>query len=73
VEGLSKFHVWIIKKLDGKWQVPIPAGEPIDHPDDFYTYVGIGQVIDSEEGEIISYNYTLNKAKEVKDILPLIS
>ncbi len=37
------------------------------HPEDFYAYVGMGQVINSNEGEMISYQYALNKAKEAKD------
>ena len=35
------------------------------YPENFICYVGIGQVINSDMGEKISYNYTLSKAKEL--------
>ena len=38
-----------------------------NNPDDFYAYVGMGQVINSSEGELISYQYALSKAKEALD------
>lgn len=41
VEGLSRFHTWITEKTGGRWQEPVPAGEPIDHPDDYYTRVSV--------------------------------
>lgn len=37
------------------------------NPNDFYAYVGVGQELKSYEGELISYRYTLNKAKEVNN------
>jgi pimeloyl-ACP methyl ester carboxylesterase len=37
------------------------------HPEEFYAYIGMGQVINSNEGELISYQYALRKAKEAKD------
>jgi pimeloyl-ACP methyl ester carboxylesterase len=37
------------------------------NPENFICYVGVGQVIHSERGEIISYNYTLEKAKEANN------
>lgn len=43
-----------------------------NHPDDFYAYIGMGQVINSQEGEMISYNYALGKAGAcgVKVVMP---
>ena len=37
------------------------------HPEEFYAYIGMGQVINSIEGELMSYQYALQKAKEAKD------
>ncbi len=39
------------------------------HPEDFYAYVGMGQVINSNEGELISYRYALRKANEENDTM----
>lgn len=39
------------------------------HPKDFYAYIGMGQVINSNEGELISYQYAFRKAKEANDTL----
>jgi pimeloyl-ACP methyl ester carboxylesterase len=38
------------------------------YPENFIAYVGIGQELCSYEGELISYQYTLNKAKELNNI-----
>ena len=38
------------------------------HPENFIAYVGIGQELSSYEGELISYQYTLNKAKELNNV-----
>ncbi|MFC2139802.1 TolB family protein [Bacteroidota bacterium] len=40
-EGLSKFHTWMTEKLNGNWQAPVPMGQPIDHPDDYYTRLSV--------------------------------
>ena len=37
------------------------------HPQWFYAYVGVGQIVNMQEGEKISYNYTMQKAKEYGD------
>lgn len=34
------------------------------YPDDFYAYIGIGQVVNGRMNEEISYNYTLNMAQK---------
>ena len=34
------------------------------HPEYLHAYIGMGQVVNSKEGEMISYRYTLEKAKE---------
>ncbi len=35
------------------------------HPENFIAYVGVSQELSSYEGELISYQYALNKAKEL--------
>jgi pimeloyl-ACP methyl ester carboxylesterase len=37
------------------------------HPEDLYAYIGMGQIVNMREGELLSYNYTLDKAKEAND------
>jgi pimeloyl-ACP methyl ester carboxylesterase len=37
-------------------------------PDNFTAYVGVGQELSSYEGELISYHYTLNKARELNKV-----
>jgi pimeloyl-ACP methyl ester carboxylesterase len=37
------------------------------HPDDLYAYIGMGQVVNMEESELISYHYTLERAREADD------
>lgn len=37
------------------------------NPENFMAYVGIGQELASYEGELISYKYSLDKAKELKN------
>jgi pimeloyl-ACP methyl ester carboxylesterase len=37
------------------------------HPEYIHAYVGMGQVANMKEGEIVSYNYTLKKAQEAGD------
>lgn len=38
------------------------------NPENFIAYVGIGQELASFEGELISYQYTLKKAKELNNV-----
>lgn len=51
IEIESKFYTWITEKVDGVWQDPIPAGAPIDHPDDYYTRVSV-----SSDGTLIKHS-----------------
>jgi len=37
------------------------------YPEDFYAYIGMGQVISMAEGEVASYNYALNRAIDSND------
>ena len=37
------------------------------HPEYIHTYVGMGQVANMNEGEMVSYNYTLKRAQEAGD------
>ncbi|HLY68159.1 MAG TPA: alpha/beta hydrolase [Puia sp.] len=40
-------------------------------PEDLYAYVGVGQVIDGSENEIISLQYTIDQAKKRADTIAL--
>lgn len=48
-------HSW--GSLLGTWTVQ-------KYPDDYYAYIGIGQVANSPEGERVSYEFVLHEAKE---------
>ncbi|UCE08085.1 MAG: alpha/beta hydrolase, partial [bacterium] len=37
------------------------------HPNDLYAFIGMGQVVNMKKSELISYRYTLEKAKEADD------
>jgi pimeloyl-ACP methyl ester carboxylesterase len=37
------------------------------YPNDLYTFIGMGQVVNIKKSELISYHYTLEKAKETND------
>jgi len=37
------------------------------HPEDFLAYVGIGQVVDMQQNEALSYEYVLNTARQRND------
>lgn len=37
------------------------------HPDYLHAYIGMGQVVDMREAEMISYRYTVEKAREAED------
>lgn len=37
------------------------------HPEDLHTYIGMGQVVSSKEGENLSYRYTLDQAGKAED------
>jgi pimeloyl-ACP methyl ester carboxylesterase len=38
------------------------------HPNDLYAFVGMGQAVNMSKSELISYQYTLEKAKEADDL-----
>ena len=37
------------------------------HPEDLYAFIGMGQVVNMREGEMTSYRYTVEKAREAGD------
>ena len=39
-----------------------------EYPENFIAYLGVAQELSSYEGELISYQYTLNKAKELNNV-----
>jgi pimeloyl-ACP methyl ester carboxylesterase len=38
------------------------------HPENYIAYVGVGQELAAYEGELLSYQYTLDKAKEQNNV-----
>jgi pimeloyl-ACP methyl ester carboxylesterase len=49
-------HSW--GSLLGIWTVQ-------KHPEDYFAYIGVGQVVDSSRGELISYEYVLEEARRI--------
>jgi pimeloyl-ACP methyl ester carboxylesterase len=41
------------------------------HPENYIAYVGVGQELAAYEGELLSYQYTLDKAKEKNNVKAL--
>lgn len=68
IEYLKKeFNTDKIILVGHSWGTVIGMELIKQYPENFICYVGVGQVIHSERGEIISYNYTLEKAKEANN------
>ncbi|WP_162265447.1 alpha/beta fold hydrolase [Abyssisolibacter fermentans] len=42
-----------------------------NYPEKFYAYIGIGQIVNSQEGEKISYEFLLDEAKKQNHILAI--
>lgn len=43
----------------------------INHPEDLYAFIGMGQAIDLLQGEIDGYNYTMREALEINDTIAI--
>ncbi|CAN5116064.1 alpha/beta hydrolase [soil metagenome] len=59
----SRFNKEKIYLLGHSWGTVIGTLAAQKFPEDYYAYLGMGQVVNMEQGELISYQYTLNKAK----------
>lgn len=60
----EKFNKEKIYLLGHSWGSAIGFYAIKNHPEDYYAYIGVGQVVSMSEGERISYEYTLQKARE---------
>ncbi len=67
----NRFNKEKIFLIGHSWGSILGMYSVYNHPNDFYAYVGMGQVVDSKKGEIIGYNYALNKAEEAKDSIAI--
>lgn len=68
--------IQLLKKRFGKekiflighsWGSCLGLYTAMNHPEDLYAYIGMGQAIDLLQGEIDGYNYTMQKAVEFND------
>jgi pimeloyl-ACP methyl ester carboxylesterase len=61
----SRFQKEKILLVAHSWGTRLGMYAVQEHPENFIAYVGITQELSSYEGELISYNYALDKAKEL--------
>jgi pimeloyl-ACP methyl ester carboxylesterase len=64
---LKKFHKDRIILAGHSWGSVLGALTASRYPDLYYCYIGIGQVVNMEEGEAASYRWTLKQAIDKKD------
>ncbi|AEI51963.1 alpha/beta hydrolase fold protein (plasmid) [Runella slithyformis DSM 19594] len=60
----SRFKVGKIFLVGHSWGARLGLYSVQRHPENYMAYVGVGQELAAYEGELLSYQYTLNKAKE---------
>lgn len=64
----NKFKVDKIFLVGHSWGSRLGMYAIHKHPENYSAFVGVGQELASFEGEKISYEYTLNKAKELNNL-----
>lgn len=64
----NKFEVDKLFLVGHSWGSRLGLYSVQKHPENFIAYVGVGQELASYEGELISYQYTLKKAKELNNL-----
>ena len=64
----DKLHTSKVLLVGHSWGSRLGMYAIQKYPESFIAYVGIGQELSSYEGELISYQYTLNKAKELNNV-----
>lgn len=64
---LEKFNRKKIYLVGHSWGSILGLMTTERYPEKFYAYIGIGQVIDNEQGEKISYEFILNEARNSND------
>ena len=63
----SRFGQEKIYLLGHSWGSYLGVKTIEKYPENYFAYIGIGQVSNSTESERLSYNYMLNRAKELND------
>jgi pimeloyl-ACP methyl ester carboxylesterase len=63
----ARFHADRIYLVGHSWGSALGALTASKYPDLFYAFVGIGQFVDSEAQEVISYQFALLAAKQSKN------
>ncbi|MHA2288723.1 MAG: alpha/beta fold hydrolase [Promethearchaeota archaeon] len=63
----DKFRVKKIFLVGHSWGSRLGMYAIQEHPENYSAYVGVAQELSSYEGELISYRYTLDKAKELNN------
>jgi Predicted hydrolases or acyltransferases (alpha/beta hydrolase superfamily) len=64
---LQRFHQKKLFLVGHSWGTIIGASLCTRRPDLFYAYVGIGQIVDMDKGEKLSYQFTLKEAYRRKN------
>lgn len=63
----ERFHKKKIFILGHSWGTVLGVMLAQSHPDWFYAYIGVGQVVDTRRGEQIGYDFALGQAKAHHD------
>lgn len=63
----KRFNVDKIYLIGHSWGSRLGLYAIQKHPENYFGYIGVGQELNSFEGELISYQYTLKRAKETKN------
>ncbi len=64
---LTRFNRKKLVLLGGSWGSFLGISTILKNPELYYAYIGTGQIVYQEEGEKISYDFVMKKAKEVDD------
>lgn len=67
----KRFNKEKIFLIGHSWGSCLGLYTAMNHPEDLYAYIGMGQAIDLLQGEIDGYNYTLQKAIELNDTIAI--
>lgn len=72
VEYLKRrFEVDKIFLVGHSWGARLGLYSVQRHPENYIAYVGVGQELAAYEGELLSYQYTLDKGKEKNNVKAL--
>jgi proline iminopeptidase len=63
----KRFHRKKLFLLGHSWGTYIATRLASMYPDDFYAYIGIGQIVNMMDNEKVSLQFTLRKAKETRN------